>query len=232
MIKVTFLGMVAFSITLSAQAGVAIGGTRFVYEESKPQLSITLENSDSRSYLIKTQVRTPEHIEGIEQQVSRHIPFVATPPLFVLAAGKQNKLRLISDGEGVAHNKESLFDLIITAIPSSEEIKTTNTVQVAVRSHLKLFYRPASLKGNPEKAYQQLRWLRLENGLKVENPTPFYVTLFDVRVNGQRVMEPGMISPFSTQIRAWCTKTPDCIISWKSLNDFGKILQEQHKKLL
>lgn len=231
MIKKILLGAILLSATLCAKAGVAISGTRFVYEEGKPHLNITLENSDSISYLIKTQVRLPEYVIA-EQAGIDPVPFVATPPLFVLAAGKRNKLRIVSDGDGLAQNKESLFDLIITAIPSSRSVTTKDSVQIAVRSHLKLFYRPASLRGNPENAYKQLRWTRYEDGIKVENLTPFYVTFFDVRINGQRMLEPGVIPPFSKQTRDWCNKSPECLISWRSINDFGKILAEQRQKLL
>lgn len=224
MTKFIFVACI-FIPLLSAQAGVTIGGTRFVYDENNPQLNITLENSDARPYLVKTQILQPDTFPGAERGVVS--PFVATPPLFVLNGGKQNKIRLVSDGGVLAKDKETLFDLVITAIPSSKEKSPGNTVQVAVRSHLKLFYRPANLQGNPEKAYQQISWQREGGGVTVKNPTPFYVTLFGVTVNGNSVNNAGVVAPFGSRKMDWCTEGKRCLIQWQSINDFGKTLSSQ-----
>lgn len=220
--KPFLIGLVFLAPCVASHAGVAVGGTRFVYEENNPQLNITLENSDSRSYLVKTQIQQPGAWQGAAH--TGDIPFVATPPLFVLAGGKQNKIRLVSDGGAMAKDKETLFDLVVTAIPASEERAQVNTVQVAVRSHIKLIYRPAHLQGDPEKAYQQLSWMREGEGVSVNNPTPYYVTLFGVRVNGSAINNPGVVAPFSIRKLSWCNEEKDCHIEWQSINDYGRVL--------
>lgn len=223
--KTLLVGLMLLAPCFASHAGVAIGGTRFVYEEKNPQLNITLENSDARPYLVKTQILQPDTFPGAERGAVS--PFVATPPLFVLNGGKQNKIRLVSDGGALTKDKETLFDLVITAIPSSTEKASDNTVQVAIRSHLKLFYRPANLQGNPEKAYQHISWKRDGGGVTVKNPTPFYVTLFGVTVNGNSVNNAGVVAPFGSRKMAWCTEGERCLIQWQSINDFGKTLSIQ-----
>ena len=227
--KKLLLGLMLLAPCFSCLAGIAIGGTRFVYEENNPQLNITLENSDSRAYLVKTQIQQPVAFPGAARTADS--PFVATPPLFVLAGGKQNKIRLVSDGGALAKDKETLFDLVITAIPSSEEKTPGNTVQVAIRSHLKLFYRPANLPGNPEKAYQQLRWTHTGEGVSVKNTTPYYVTLFGVVVNNTAINNPGVVAPFASRKLPWCNEGKSCLIQWQSINDFGKVLPPQQFSL-
>jgi len=223
--KTLLVGLMFLVPCFASHAGVAIGGTRFVYEEKNPQLNITLENSDTRPYLVKTQILQPDAFQGAERGAVS--PFVATPPLFVLNGGKQNKIRLVSDGGTLAKDKETLFDLVITAIPSSTEKAPVNTVQVAIRSHLKLFYRPKNLQGSPENAYQQISWQREDGGITVKNPTPFYVTLFGVSVNGNSVNNAGVVAPFGSRKMSWCTERKSCLIQWQSINDFGKKLSIQ-----
>ncbi|MCU6306353.1 fimbria/pilus periplasmic chaperone [Enterobacter quasiroggenkampii] len=223
--KISFIGLILLIPCFASNAGIAIGGTRFVYEENNPQLNITLENSDTRPYLVKTQIQQPGAFPGAEQ--AGNSPFIATPPLFVLAGGQQNKIRLVSDGGALPKDKETLFDLVVTAIPSSEQRTQVNTVQVAIRSHLKLIYRPAHLQGNPEKAYQQLGWMREGEGVSIKNPTPYYVTLFDLSVNDHAINNAGVIAPFSFRKMPWCSDGHECVIRWRSINDFGKVLSEQ-----
>lgn len=227
--KNIIIAIVLSIFTFSTQAGIAIGGTRFVYEEKDPQLNITLENSDLNSYLIKTKVMQPESFLGAER--SRVSPFFATPPLFVLGGGKQSKIRLVSDGSELAKDKESLFDLVITAIPSSDQKEQSNTVQMAMRSHMKLFFRPANLQGNPETAYQKAVWGRTKKGMSVNNPTPFYITLFGVTVNGIAINNLGVVAPFATRTFPLCYESKKCSIQWKSINDFGRILEAKQKDI-
>ena len=228
MMKKLFLVAILFTPCLPVHAGVAIGGTRFVYEEKNPQLNITLENSDDRPYLIKTQI-LPNADSGVTP--TGNVPFVATPPLFLLNGKKQNQIRVVSSDNQLSKDKESLFDLVVTAIPSSGEKESSNTVQVAIRSHMKLIYRPSGLQGNPEKAYQQLGWLLSSQGLSIRNPTPFYITLFNTTVNGKKIETPAVLAPFSVRQTFWCKSNSHCQIHWQAINDFGKVLPSLNKDI-
>lgn len=208
-----------------ASAGLVVTGTRFVLSAPADSLGISVENTGTADILVHSQVVREEHDRGRENrggtsQDVKHTPFVVTPPLFVLSGGKSNQLRLTClECRQEPADRESLFQLSVSAIPAGKA--PPDSVQLAVRSHFKLFYRPAGLKGDPDKAYQQLTWRRMGNTVIVQNPTPYYVTLFKMTVNHRLQANPGMVPPYSTRSESWCPESGACEIQWKTLNDFG-----------
>lgn len=151
------------SIGLSAaQAGVVIGGTRVIFDGNKKEASIGINNPDKTPYLIQSWIETPGG--GAEKA-----PFIITPPLYRLNNGQQNVERIVATG-ALPQDKESLFWLNIKAIPSAA--KVDNTLQIAIKTRIKLIYRPAAMKGaSPEEQVDKLRWQRVGNKIQVNNPT-------------------------------------------------------------
>ena len=78
-------------------------------------------------------------------------PFTVTPPLFRLNGGKENTLRVVKTAQALPEDRESVFWLSVKTVPPEAEGKG-NHLQIAVRTRIKLFYRPASLVGLPEEA--------------------------------------------------------------------------------
>lgn len=208
-------------ISLPANAGLVVTGTRFVLPAPQTALGITVQNTGSSSLLVKSKV---EFDHGQQQTKPRsaesNASFVLTPPLFVLRAGKSNQLRLTClECATLPADRESLFRLSISAIPSGKAPE--NSVQLAIRSHFKLFYRPEGLSGRADSAYQRLQWQRQGKMVTVSNPSPYYVTLFKMTVNHRPLNNPGMVPPFSTVSQPWCVDSGSCTIEWQTLDDFG-----------
>lgn len=220
----SLLLLVALWIVLplaSARAGVVIGGTRFIYEAGRASLSVPVRNTSDTSWLIDSHVSTAARWPGAVAALTGTSPFLIAPPLFTLAAGQENTLRLIYDGAALPNDKESLFTLSIAAIPSGKP--GSNSVQMGFRSSMKLIYRPAGLTGDPALAYRQLRWSRRQNGLAVSNPTPYYITLFSLDINGRPVNNAGVVAPFATRLIAGCAQAA-CLLRWQSINDYGRVM--------
>ncbi|WP_285147321.1 fimbrial biogenesis chaperone [Lelliottia wanjuensis] len=207
----------------AAHAGVIVAGTRFIYDEKTKSLNITVENTDEADYLVKAQILafSPDQESGT-QPAKGNMPFVATPPLFVLHGKRENKIRVSQTDGNLPTDRESVYAFSVTAIPSGEP--APNSVQMAVRSRFKFFYRPSGLKGDPLKAYEQLRWQRSAGQVMVENPTPYYVTLVNLKANGQAVEDAAMLAPFEKRSTDWCAKKESCQIQWQSINDYGSVL--------
>lgn len=206
----------------ASQAGVIIGGTRFVFAENKKSISVTLKNRSAQTWLISSKISSGSAWPGNDGAVRPVIPFTATPPLFALHGNSENIIRLVGSGAGLAQDRETLFMLSIAAIPSGKA--PPGSVQMAVRSNLKLFYRPADLPGDPARAYQALVWQRTARGLTVENNTPYFVTLFKLSINGEAIDNPGVVAPFSKRQTPWCQASSRCQLSWQSLNDYGRVM--------
>lgn len=214
-------GVLALAST-SVQAGVVIGGTRFVYGDKQQSITVSVRNKSSIPYLLNTKILPGGNWVGAEKMSTAQIPFVATPPLFVLQGGRENKIRLIRTGGSLPSDRESLFTLSIASIPSGKA--GSESVQMAIRSAMKLIYRPAGLNGDPENAYAQLEWSRTDNMVMVKNPTPYYVTLFQLNANGHSVDEAGVVAPFSQRTENWCDASEVCHLRWQTVNDYGHVM--------
>lgn len=211
-----------------SMAGVSIGGTRFIYHEKAKGVKVELRNTSQSAWLINTTVSSGGTWSGVTPS-TQPAPFIATPPLFSLKPGRENSIRLLKTHANMPPDRESLFTLSIAAIPSGQA--QANSVQIAVRSRMKLFYRPANLKGNPQEAYKQLRWEKSRGQARVSNPTPFYVTLVNLVVNGKKIDNPGMVAPFSTRSINGCATVNTCHLSWQSINDYGRILEKTERDI-
>jgi len=202
-------------------AGVSVGGTRFVYAERAKGLKVELRNNGAESSLINTHITRGGSWQGVAPSAEK-VPFIVTPPLFAIKGNKESSIRIIKTPGELPRDRESLFTLSIAGIPSGGA--GSNTVQIAVRSLLKLFYRPAGLTGSPQQAYKQLRWTTSQGKTHLSNPTPWYVTLVNLQVNGKRISDAGMIAPFSQREANWCPTSTPCNLSWQSINDYGRLL--------
>lgn len=215
--------LLSMSVT-AAQAGVVIGGTRLIYDGGKKESSLSVNNPDKTPYLIQSWVEVTGG--GAEKA-----PFMITPPLFRLDGGQQNVLRVIRAGGNLAGDKESLYWMNIKAIPASEKKEGQNTLQVAVKTRIKLIYRPEGMKGVPEDVTDQLKWQRSGGQLQVTNPTPFYMNFQEVLVGGKEIKDVTFVAPMSTASFALPAGTSGSSVSWKIISDYGGI-GPQHKGTL
>lgn len=192
-----------------AHAGVVTGGTRLIYPGGKKESSLSITNNDATPYLIQSWV---ESNKGAA-------PFLLTPPLFRLEGEQQTRLRVIYSG-GLPENKESMFWMNIKAIPSSQAKAGANTLQIAIKTRIKLIYRPKSVEGTPEMVTEQLRWTRSGNTLQVMNPTAFYMNFAEVKVGGAEVKEANWVGPGETA-RFQLPGVSAGALQWKLINDYG-----------
>lgn len=200
-------------ITHVAQAGVIVGGTRLIYDGNKKESSLSVSNPDKRAYLVQTWVETNG---GVEKA-----PFIVTPPLFRLDGGQQNLLRVVRAGGNLPVDKESLFWMNIKAIPSTEKENDVNTLQIAIKTRIKLIYRPQGVKGVAEEMADKLIWQRSGNALRVTNPTPFYMNFQKVKVAGKDVENATFVAPGMTTEFALPAGVSAGNVSWAIINDYG-----------
>lgn len=196
----------------AANAGVVIGGTRVIYDGNKKESSISVNNPDSTPYLIQSWVETPNG--GAEKA-----PFIITPPLYRLDKDQQNVERIVLAGS-VAQDKESLYWLNIKAIPAAP--RKDNTLQIAVKTRIKLIYRPAALKGViPEELADKLTWQRSGNQIQVTNPTNVVMNFNEINVNGKKLEDVTYVLPGSTARFDLPKGVSGGAVTFKIINDYG-----------
>ncbi|WP_407312671.1 molecular chaperone [Pseudomonas sp. nanlin1] len=189
----------------NADAAVMVGATRLVYDGASKEANLAVSNrGDDSPFLVQSWV---SRYNGNEASVDS---FIVTPPLFRLDANKENILRVVfTGGADVPQDRESLFLMNVKAIPAmSEAQRDKNVLQIALKTTIKLFYRPAGLKGSLKDSVAQLGWAAKAGTLAVDNPSGFHVVISDLKVNGQAItqamdaLRPGEHRDFAVKAKA------------------------------
>lgn len=167
-------------LSFSAHASVVIMGTRVVYLSQQKSINVQLNNTGGSSpSLIQSWIDTGDSSSTPD---SMKVPFIITPPVFRINPGTGQTLRIMYTQEYLPRDKETLFYLNVLDIPAKPDDTDINTsyLQLAVRSRIKLFFRPDSLKIKPSAAYKKVIWslnnIGSKSVLKADNRTPYYIT--------------------------------------------------------
>ncbi|QBH97636.1 long polar fimbrial chaperone LpfB [Limnobaculum zhutongyuii] len=189
-----------------------------IYNGGKKEASLSVSNTDTNPYLIQSWAETQSG--GAEKA-----PFIVTPPLFRLEGNQQNVLRIVRTGGDLAEDRESLYWLNVKSIPAGSKNGAANTLQIAVKTRIKLIYRPQDLKGVPEDVTSKLTWSQQGNHLTVNNPTPFYMNFNQVKVGGREVKDVTYVAPMS-QATFTAPAGASGSVTWKIISDYGGVGDE------
>jgi P pilus assembly chaperone PapD len=219
----TLIACAVISASVSvANAGVIIGGTRVVYDGNKKEASIDVNNPDKTPYLIQSWVET---LSGGAEKA----PFIITPPLYRLDGGQQNIERVVVTGN-LPQDKESLYWLNIKAIPSAP--KKDNTLQIAIKTRIKLIYRPAGLKSQqPQELSHQLTWRRNGNQLQVTNPTSYVINFNEISLGGKKIENVSYVLPGESMNFTLPAGANSTSVNYKVINDYGAVSDVQSASL-
>jgi chaperone protein EcpD len=130
-------------------------------------------------------------------------------------------------------DRESLFYFNVQEIPhvDSTDSSDGNVLNIALRTRIKLFYRPVQLKDNPVRRLKDLQWsindLNGQPHLMVDNPTPFHVSFARIEMTGngehQAIKNPAMVEPLSRQTFALNPgkSSQGLQVVFSAINDYG-----------
>jgi len=218
--------LLAVSLVSSAAnaGGITIGGTRVVYPADKKQVSMSVRNtSDTSTFMVQSWV---ENADGNKSQ-----DFVVTPPVYVSGPGNENTLRIMYAGRPARTDQETLYFLNTKAIPSMDrrETEDKNILMLAATTRIKLFVRPAGLSPTVEKAPEMLTFHKAGTQLRIDNPTPYHITLASIKVDGKSLPD-SMVNPRSSLSVALPPGTSN-IVTYRTINDFGAATPEARKAI-
>ncbi|WP_048957396.1 fimbrial biogenesis chaperone [Enterobacter bugandensis] len=198
-----------------SHASVTLSNTRVVYHADKKESNITVRNNTASPFLVQSWV------QGKDSQGTK-APFIVTPPLFRMDAGKSNALRIIYNGAPLPQDRESLFWINVKSIPSSSR-EDINKLQIAVNTRIKLFYRPSNLMDEPTDISKNVQWSVKNNELIVRNNSSYYISFAEVKINNKAWSEIDMLAPKSSTtftLRNTLLKN-NATVQWKYINDYG-----------
>lgn len=201
---------------IDAVASVIVGGTRVVFDGTKKETSLSVENKDKVANLVQSWI-TPA-----DATTPGKTALIITPPLFRLDPGDKNVLRIARSGLPMPENHESMYWLNVKGIAATNGETASNSVQIAVNSRLKLIYRPVKLVGTyPEQFTEKLNWRIVDHKLQVTNPTPYYMNFAVVKINSKNIDSATWVGPNATTNFNLPAGVSGGTLSWKIYNDFG-----------
>ena len=191
------IAMLAFSLSQSAHAAIALDRTRVIFDGSKDATSVNITNNNTQ---------LPYLAQGwIEDEQGQKItaPLIVLPPVQRVEPGKQSqvKVQALPAAKSLPQVRETVYYFNLREIPPRSD--KANTLQIALQTRIKLFYRPQAITptqqdlSNPWQ--EKLTLSRQGEHYQVNNPTPYFVTLVDARStrDGKTVpgFEPLMVPP-------------------------------------
>ncbi|HEY1843962.1 MAG TPA: fimbria/pilus periplasmic chaperone [Buttiauxella sp.] len=224
--------LLAFALPSSAMANIVINGTRVIYNGGEKEATVKLTDVGKSPMLVQSWIDTgdanakPETIQ---------VPFILTPPVNRIEPGKSQTLRLAyTHMPELPEDRESCLWLNVLEVPPTPaDGKVKNYLQMAFRTRIKLFYRPAILGGseNEIEASKNVKWSVAGNKLHAVNASAFYVSLSSVTVelNGHKVkLDADMVDPKGA--RDFSFKSSDAGVmksgaklAYQYVNDWGAI---------
>lgn len=191
--------LLCLAASQSALAAVSLDRTRVIFTGDDKSVSLGISNqNDQLPYLAQAWIEN-------EQEEKISTPLIVLPPIQRLEPGAKSQVKIqgLQELKHLPQDRESLFYFNLREIPPRSD--KANTLQIALQTRVKLFYRPAALtraSGQSAAPWQERIILtRQGNQYVVNNPTPYYVTLIDASnsAGGQTAegFEPLMLAPNS-----------------------------------
>ncbi|WP_241607783.1 molecular chaperone [Rosenbergiella australiborealis] len=234
-VKGLALSVIAMSIFLTnCYAGVTLTGTRIVFIEGQKEKIVRTSNKGDQPALVQVWVDDGKMaVEGTAQEA----PFMAIPPLFRMEPGKGQSVRVRYLGQDLPKDRESIFWFNLLEVPpKSDEEVTSERLSLAFKTKIKLFYRPAALTETSAEQGNKLQWSQgRDSELIADNPTPYYLSFYTVRVAAGGVTQElslSMIPPFSQQkitLPSALRNKTITEINFELINDYGNGVTYQAK---
>lgn len=162
-------------VTQQANAAIALDRTRVIFDGESQSVSLGVSNQNKElPYLAQAWVED-ENGHKIES------PLTALPPLQRVEPGAKSQVK-IQATQGInllAQDKESLFYFNLREIPP--KASKPNTLQIALQTRVKLFYRPKAIaldrEGQANPYQNKMTLTRKGDKYIASNPTPYFITL-------------------------------------------------------
>ncbi|OTG82483.1 pilus assembly protein [Acinetobacter sp. ANC 4558] len=221
----------------TAHAEIIIHGTRAIYPSDAREITIQVSNNGTKPSLVQAWIDDGDAKVTPDQSKA---PFLISPPISRVEAQKGQALRIAALPKTINLSKtqETLFWLNVLDIPPKPTTKNEtdipdNFLQLAIRSRIKFFYRPAGLKEDISLAPTKLQWFRKGSSLEVKNPTPYHITITGINStvgdkNVELLADGVMLKPFSTE-KLNISNAVQGKLSFTTINDYGGRVETELK---
>ena len=183
------LCLLVFGVATRAQANMTIDTTRIIYLGGKRDVTFKISNiSKEQPSFVQLWLDDGNSSATAEDAVA---PFNLTPPIARINAGASQVVRMVFTGEPLPPDRESIFYFNMLELP--EKSASKNKLSFAVRTRIKVFYRPQGVKGDPTAGLDQVTWRIVQKDkewvAEGTNPTPFYLSFFSLNLDDNEKFE-------------------------------------------
>ncbi|WP_267268709.1 fimbria/pilus periplasmic chaperone [Pseudomonas protegens] len=232
-------GVAILLCSLSVQASVVVDATRIVYPAKEREVSLRLSNKGQQAALVQTWI-DDGRVDAKPDEVDT--PFIVMPPMVRIDPDKGQSLRIaFVPSTNLPKDRESVFWLNVLDVPPLASAQVGNHMQLAFRTRLKLFFRPANLPGSAAESAEKLRWNLSRSGkntvLQVHNDGAFHVSFnsVELKLKNGRVLtvKSHMVAPKSSADFVFeqspNTSDFDVGVMYEWINDFGANMRVEAK---
>ncbi|MER5116733.1 fimbria/pilus periplasmic chaperone [Serratia marcescens] len=188
--------LLAGGLAPAANAAIALDRTRVIFDGGVQSVSLGVSNQNKQlPYLAQGWLED-------EQGNKIQSPLTVLPPLQRIEPGKQSQVRIqaLPAAKQLPQDRETLYYFNLREIPPKSN--KPNSLQIALQTRIKLFYRPPAIVPERNAAPWQEQLTLTKQGARyiVNNPTPYYVTIIDAAGRnkgngGAKGFEPIMVPP-------------------------------------
>ncbi|WP_311751946.1 molecular chaperone [Proteus columbae] len=226
-IKLTILSI--FSILpIYGYTSIEINKDKFIFIESKNQEIIEIKNNTNSDYFIQS------WISFYDENNDTELPFMITPPLFKIEKDENYSLKIFKTDEIEKKDRETLYRINIKRIPVlSDSDENKNLLHISMNSVYNLIYRPISIEENAKDAYNKIEFLKNKNNeFIINNPTPYFITLLNIRYNGVLLINKSKTIPPFKKHNTKNTIKGNGLIKWKTIDQYGVEINATDKAII
>lgn len=196
-LSVLVIALSGLLVTQQVSAAIALDRTRVIVNGGDKSVSLNLTNENKNlPYLAQGWI---EDAQG--NKVTS--PLTVLPPVQRVEPGAKSQVKVQTSPalSTLPQDRESLFYFNLREIPPRSN--KPNTLQIALQTRIKLFYRPAAIALDKTQAakgdwVEKVTLNRKGDKFVVSNPTPYYLTIVEGRpsAKGSPVsFRPLMVEP-------------------------------------
>lgn len=204
-----------------ASAAIALDRTRIIFDGGSRSLSLNISNKNKDlPYLAQGWI---ENADGVKIDS----PLIVLPPLQRVEplAKSQVKVQALPAVNTLPQDQETLYYFNLREIPPRSN--KANTLQIALQTRIKMFYRPQALIKNAVgmiNVWKESISLKRDGAkYRVDNQSPYFFTLVGVSAAGKEIddVKPLMISPHSSALLPVSAERIGSAPAVTFINDYG-----------
>ncbi|EOZ4595296.1 molecular chaperone [Morganella morganii] len=170
-----------FISAFSFADGISANSTRYIYPKGAHDITARINNESATAAFVQYWL-DPGDSEALPAKLPV-TPFELTPPISRINPGANQILRIrLLDKSAIPADRGSLWWLNVLDIPPVSKTspqEENDSVQLAVRSRFKMFYRPAGLSDR-DTATQQITFQSGNHSILINNNSPYHITITEI----------------------------------------------------